>query len=100
MTDILDKNIVLVLNRNSTPALGFKDGSSTAFDPYGRRPWQPGFGQESASHGKTLYRFQGEFARLFGPFQRGRSFHFSRLDNERNEDWFHQYHLSLEKKKS
>jgi hypothetical protein len=79
--------------------MGFKDGSSTAFDPYGRRPWQPGFGKDSASDGKTLYRFQGEFARLFGPFRRGRSFNFDRLDDERDDDEFHQYHLRLEKKK-
>jgi hypothetical protein len=80
--------------------IGFKDdGSSTAFDPYGRRPWQSGFAKDSASDGKTLFRFQGEFARLFGPFRRGRSFNFDRLDDERDDDWFHQCHLKLEKKK-
>jgi hypothetical protein len=79
--------------------IGFKDGSSTAFDTYGRRPGQPGFGKDSASDGKTLYRFQGEFARLFGPFRRGRSFSIDRLDDERDDESFHQYHLSLEKKK-
>lgn len=80
--------------------IGYKDGSSTAFDPYGRRPWQAGFGKDSASDGKTLFRFQGEFARLFGPYRRGRSFNFDRLDNERDDDSFHQYHLSLEKKRN
>ena len=79
--------------------LGFKDGSSTGFDPYGRRPGQPGFGKDSTSDGKTLFRFQGEFARLFGPFRRGRSFNFDQLDDERDDDEFHQYHLNLEKKK-
>jgi hypothetical protein len=79
--------------------IGFKDGSSTGFDPYGRRPWQSGFGKDSSSDGKTLFRFQGEFARLFGPYRRGRSFNFDRLDDERDDDDFHQYHLNLERKK-
>ncbi len=78
--------------------IGYKDGSSTAFDPYGRRPWQAGFGKDSASDGKTLFRFQGEFARLFGPFRRGRSNNFGHLDKDRDDDEFHKYHLSLEKK--
>lgn len=79
--------------------IGFKDGSSTGFDPYGRRPWQSGFGKDSASDGKTLFRFQGEFARLFGPLRRGRSHNIDGLDKERDDDWFHQYHLGLEKRR-
>lgn len=80
--------------------IGYRDGTSTAFDPYGRRPWQPGFGQESKSMVEfdTLYRFKGEFARLYGPYRRGRSFNPGDLDKERDDDDFHQYHLSLEKK--
>jgi hypothetical protein len=77
----------------------YKDGNSTAFDPYGRRPWQSGFGRDSSADGKTLFRFQGEFAQLFGPFRRGRTNHFGRLDKERDSDELHQYHLSLAKKK-
>lgn len=82
--------------------LGFKDGSSTAFDPYGRRPWQQDFGKEEEEEIKSqnLFQFQGEFARLFGPFRRGRSYEMGHLSNERDEDWFHQYHLSLEKKRA
>jgi hypothetical protein len=79
--------------------VSFKDGSSTGFDPYGRRPGQPGFGKDSASDAETLHRFQGEFARLFGPFRRGRSFEMDHLTKERDDDSFHEYHLSLEKKK-
>jgi len=81
--------------------IGFKDGRTTAFDPYGRRPWEPGFGRESREKHdfKTLYRFKGEFARLFGPFRRGRSYEMGGLSPERDEESFHQYHLSLEKKR-
>jgi hypothetical protein len=84
--------------------IGFKDGTSTAYDEYGRRPGQPGYRQNRDSKGKsiewnTFHRFQGEFARLFGPFRRGRSFAFDRLDPERDDDDYHKYHLSLEKRK-
>jgi hypothetical protein len=48
---------------------------------------------------QTLYRFKGEFARLFGPVRRGRSYEFGDLSKERDDDSMHQYHLSLEKKK-
>jgi hypothetical protein len=82
--------------------IGFKDGTTTGFDPYGRRPWDSNFGKESRERNefRTLHRFQGEFARLFGPVRRGRSYEFGQLSEERDEDWFHKYHLGLEKKKS
>ncbi|HTD68388.1 MAG TPA: DUF4238 domain-containing protein [Candidatus Limnocylindria bacterium] len=81
--------------------MGFSDGTSTAFDPYGRRPGQPDFGKESRENSEfdTLQRFQGEFARLFGPYRRGRSREIAELSPERDDEWYHQYHLSLEKKK-
>jgi hypothetical protein len=81
--------------------MGFKDGRSTGFDPYGRRPWERDFGKEGRERSEfgTLHRFKGEFARLFGPVRRGRSYEFGDLTEERDDDWFHQYHLSLEKKK-
>lgn len=80
--------------------IGYSDGRSTAFDPYGRRPWQPGFGREGKSMDEfeTLHQFKGEFARLYGPYRRGRSFNHAHFDNERDDDEYHQYHLSLEKR--
>lgn len=79
--------------------MGFNDGRSTAWDPYGRRPWERDFGKEgrAQSEFQTLYRFKGEFARLFGPFRRGRSYEMGELSEERDDDSSHQYHLSLEK---
>lgn len=73
-------------------------GPGGAMDEYGRTPWDPEFEQESKSSNETntLYRFKGEFARLFGPHRRGRTFHAMSIDNERDDDEFHKYHLDLE----
>ena len=81
--------------------IGYQDGTATAFDEYGRRPWDQDFkGQEGGvdDDWNTFHRFQGEFARLFGPFRRGRAFSFDRLDNDRDDDEYHKYHLGLERK--
>lgn len=80
---------------------GNYDGTGGSIDAYGRRPWQPEYGRESKSQEEfdSLYKFKGEFARLYGPYRRGRSFEAMSLDQERDSDEFHRYHLSLEKKK-
>src|SRR5208337_3956859 len=80
--------------------IGHSDGTSSSFDEYGHRPWQEGY--RGRNHGVsddwyTFHRFQGEFARLFGPYRRGRAF-FGHVDKECDDDEFHQYHLGLEKK--
>jgi hypothetical protein len=82
--------------------IGHRDGTSSAFDEYGRRPWDEGYTGIKKVVGKdwhTFGRFQGEFARLFGPYRRGRAFNIDRLDDERDDEEFHQYHLSLERKR-
>ena len=78
--------------------IGWKDGSATGYDEYGRRPWEPGYATESRglAEAATFYRFQGEFARLFGPRRRGRSFETMRLDPEVDDAEFHQSHLDQE----
>ncbi len=81
--------------------IGYSDGPASAFDEYGHRPWQKGYRGGNQGVGKdwyTFHRFQGEFARLFGPYRRGRAFFGMGLDNERDDDEYHQYHLGLEKK--
>lgn len=81
--------------------IGYKDGTATAFDEYGRRPWDKDFKVRDGGiddDWSTFHYFQGEFARLFGPFRRGRAFTFDRLDNERDDDDYHNYHLGLERK--
>jgi hypothetical protein len=80
--------------------MGFRDGTATAFDEYGRRPWDPDY-KQSVKGGPdewyTFHKFQGEFARLFGPKRRGRASHGTSLDPEEDSEEFHRYHLSLEK---
>lgn len=80
---------------------GNRDGTGGAMDEYGRRPWEKDYGKEGKTleEADSLYRFKGEFARRYGPYRRGRTFEVMRLDNERDDDEFHKYHLSLEKKK-
>jgi hypothetical protein len=80
--------------------VGYKDGTATAFDEYGRRPWEKDYKANSGggTEWETFHHFQGEFARLFGPSRRGRSFEHMSLDNEVDSDDYHKYHLSLEQK--
>jgi hypothetical protein len=77
---------------------GNHDGVGGAMDEYGRHPWQKDYNKEGISLEESvpLERFKGEFARLFGPYRRGRSFNFMALDNEKDDEEYHQYHLSLE----
>ncbi len=79
--------------------IGYENGSTTGFDQYGRRPWQESFGQNNRRKVSynTLYRFKGEFAEKFGPYRRGRSFPMMQLDNEKDSDEMHQFHLSFAK---
>jgi hypothetical protein len=79
---------------------GGGEGIGGAMDEYGRRAGDKDYGKEGRSleEANTLYRFKGEFARLFGPMRRGRTFAIMSLDKERDDDEFHQYHLDLEKK--
>jgi hypothetical protein len=80
--------------------ISYEDGRSDAFDEYGRRPWYADY--KNSDHGGkkeyTLYGFQGEFARLFGPKRRGQSEHFGGRRREVDSDRFHQYNLDLENK--
>jgi hypothetical protein len=82
--------------------IGYRDGSSAAFDEYGRRPWQADYNKSDQGpdekEERTLYGFKGEFARLFGPKRRGQSEHRGGRRREVDSDDFHRYHLDLEKK--
>jgi hypothetical protein len=80
--------------------IGYQKGAVDHFDEYGRRPWQEDYRKEDreGSERRSFYRFQGEFARLNGPYRRGRGYEFGH-DHERDSDDFHEYHLSLEKRK-
>lgn len=79
--------------------IGHSDGTSSAYDEYGHKPGQPGYStnERHIIERRTLNRFKGEFARIFGPERRGRSFQVLSLEKERDDDEFHKYHLNLEK---
>jgi len=82
--------------------MGFKDGTSTAFDEYGRRPWDPDYKQhekDAPDEFHTFEKFRGEFARLFGQYRRGRSFQMGHLDPEKDSDYLHNYYLNIGKRK-
>lgn len=78
--------------------VGYGDGHSETWDEYGRRPGQRGFDSDAdrAREWNSFSAFQGEFARVFGPRRRGRSFNFGKLDDEEDSPEFHRYHLGLE----
>ncbi|MDO8591241.1 MAG: DUF4238 domain-containing protein [bacterium] len=76
---------------------GNKDGTGGAMDEYGRRPGDKDYGKEGKAHEEadSFYRFKGEFAWRYGPYRRGRSFNFMNMDDERDSDDYHKYHLGL-----
>jgi len=80
--------------------IGYENKRVDAFDAYGRKPWQEDYSDKELAdqEWKTFHAFQGEFARLFGPRRRGRTFQFDQLDNEEDPPDYHQYHLELERK--
>ena len=79
--------------------IGYDNKRADFFDEYGRKPWQPDYNNkpERDKEWKTFHAFQGEFARVFGPKRRGRSFEIGRLDSEEDSPDYHAYHLELEK---
>lgn len=80
--------------------MGFNDGTSDAFDEYGRKPWEPNYLDEERKERdwETFQAFKGEYARLFGPVRRGCSYDYGKEQNGTDSDDFHRYHLSLEQR--
>jgi hypothetical protein len=79
--------------------IGYEDGSAAAFDEYGRRPWQKDYKREiDQTESRTLYAFQGEYARLFGPKRRGVTEEFAGRMKDVDSPAFHKCHLELEEK--
>ncbi|MET2828068.1 DUF4238 domain-containing protein [Mesorhizobium shangrilense] len=77
--------------------IGYGGGRSEAFDEYGHRPWQKEYRQSAdAVESRTLYAFQGEYARLFGPMRRGTSDALGGKRDDIDSPEYHRYHLDLE----
>ena len=83
--------------RSSGVLFGFKGGGSTGYDEYGRRPGDPGYTPDAKRNWSKFNRFQGEYARLFGPRLRGRTFEFGKLSPEEDSDFMHQAYLQQER---
>ena len=81
---------------------GNNDGTGGAMDEYGRHPWEPDFEEKAIQEReyKTLPWFKGEFAAMAGPFRRGRSdpTSMNKIEPERDDNEYHQHHLSLRRK--
>jgi len=77
--------------------IGYRGGGSDHFDAYGRRPWQKDYGKETAAERRNLYRFQGEFARRYGPKRRGLTWEETDRGLVEDSDSLHNYFLSLDK---
>lgn len=89
------------LHGGGTIVWGNNDGTGGAIDEYGRRPWNPEFEKESKEGDgyNKMYQFKGDFAKLFGPRRRGRCMQALSVENEKDDEEFHNYHLSLRKKR-
>ncbi|MEO9337217.1 hypothetical protein ABFT80_07260 [Mesorhizobium sp. SB112] len=79
--------------------IGYKDGSSDAFGPYGHKPWQKGYkdGNREARESSSLERFKAEWAAKHGPRYTAVDWGFgaSRDNPPRSSDSkdFHQHYL-------
>lgn len=84
--------------RSSGVLFGFKGGGSTGYDEYGRRPGDPGYKPDAKRDWSKFNQFQGEYARLFGPRRRGRTFELGHLSPEEDSDFMHQAYLRQEER--
>jgi len=82
----------------SATYFGYANGRKEAFDEYGRPPRadSPPESHARDREWRTFHAFKGEYARLFGPKRRGRTFMVDRLEPEVDSEDFHRYHLRLE----
>jgi hypothetical protein len=76
----------------------YTSGHTEAMDEYGRPPVPLDSGLDPArrTEWNSFHAFQGEYARLFGPSRRGRTYMFDKLQPAVDSADYHQYHLSLE----
>lgn len=76
--------------------MGFENGARDAIDAYGRRPGQPGYQKDvDNEEWRAFQAFRGEFARVFGPKRRGRSFEFDKEIFEDSPE-FHAHTVRME----
>jgi hypothetical protein len=80
--------------------IGYEDGSADGFSEYGHKPWEAGYKDERrfAMESKALRRFQGEWAKRFGPNFRGSSFQFHRTPPHHDSSDHHNHLLEIAKR--
>lgn len=78
-----------------TTYIGYKNGRSEGFGPYGHRPWEHAFEDEERDliESETLQKFQAEWAAMHGPVYRGIHCRFSENIHTRDSNESHQYNL-------
>ena len=76
----------------------YTSGRTEAFDEYGRPPipLDSGLDPVRRAEWNAFHAFQGEYARLFGPARRGRTYMAGRLEPAVDSEDYHTYHLRLE----
>lgn len=84
--------------------IGYKDGRSDAYSPYGHRPWQKGYEDQGreARETRALDRFKAEFARYQGPEWRSVSAEMGNWDlSDRSDSTdMHEHYLEVAKRYS
>jgi len=80
--------------------MGFTDGTATAFDEYGRRPWERNYKQRGQDEWHTFNKFRAEFAQMCGPYRRGRAAPIGHLEPEKDSDMLHNSYLNYGRRKS
>lgn len=76
---------------------GYDSGRVIATDEYGRRPGQAGWNTGDGNLGRApLDRFQGEFARRYGPTRRARSRQYGELGPESDSEELYRHYLEQE----
>lgn len=75
--------------------VGFDNGQSDAWGPYGHKPWEAAYTdkERESRETKTLYRFKAEWSAMVGRRYRGRTHEFSK--HKSDEEWPESYERAL-----
>ncbi|RWM07065.1 DUF4238 domain-containing protein [Mesorhizobium sp.] len=81
--------------------IGYKNGTSAAFGPYGHRPWQKGYKDPAREKREwdSLERFKAEWAAMKGQDYTGVTFQFASRSHPpmtRDSDEMHEHYLKLD----
>ena len=88
------------LHLGGSTIIGYEGGGSSAFDEYGRRPWQRDYEKSDQGGGRSARYtvFKANSPAYLDRRRRGQSESLGGRRKEIDSDDFHQYHLDLEEK--